>query len=60
MRRYVLEHASTVFRVRDIRAALPGVSQPTITLVLEYLRREGLIEPADAAAGPRSAWRRIH
>jgi len=60
VRRYVLDHAPEVFRVRDVRSALPGVSQPTIRLVLGELRREGKIVPAQsAAAGPKSAWRRV-
>jgi Fic family protein len=60
VRRYVLDHAPEVFRVRDVRAALPGVSQPTIRLVLGELRREAKIVPAQSgAAGPSSAWRRV-
>lgn len=60
VREYVLHHAPVVFRLRDVRAALPGVSDPTIRLVLSELRREGSVE-IDAAAGgsgPRAAWRR--
>jgi Fic family protein len=59
VRRYVLEHAPQRFRVRDIRAALPGVSDQTIRLVLGALRREGLIQvdPRDAS-GPHAAWLR--
>lgn len=59
VRAYVLHQAPSVFRIRDIRAALPGVSDPTIRLVVGELRREGAIAPAEAgASGPRSAWRR--
>lgn len=58
VRRYVLEHAPATFRIRDVRAALPGVSDPTIKRVLADLRREGLIEAAEAAAGRLSSWRR--
>lgn len=58
VRIYVTEHAPRVFRIRDIRAALPGVSDPTIALVLTQMRRQGLIEPAEqGAAGPQAAWR---
>jgi hypothetical protein len=41
VRGYVLNHAPQRFRVGDIRAALPGVSDPTIRLVLDRLRSEG-------------------
>lgn len=59
VRQYVLDHAPRVFRARDVRAALPGVSDPTIKLVLGQLRRDGFIEPDEAgASGPRAAWRR--
>lgn len=60
VREYVLRHAPVVFRLRDIRAALPGVSDPTIRLVLSELRREGLVDIDEAAggSGPRAAWRR--
>ncbi len=59
VRRYVLDHAPAVFRLRDIRAALPGVSDPTIKLVLGELRREAAIELVDGqASGRLSAWRR--
>lgn len=59
VRRYVLEHAPLRFRVRDIREALPGVSDQTIRLVLSALRREGLIEvdPNDPS-GRQAAWLR--
>lgn len=59
VRRYVLEHAPMRFRVRDVRAALPGVSDQTIRLVLGALRREGRIEvdPNDAS-GRQAAWLR--
>ncbi len=59
VRQYVLHHAARVFRTRDVRAALPGVSDPTIKLVLGQMRREGVIEPNETgASGPRAAWRR--
>jgi len=59
VRQYVLDHAPRVFRFQDVRAALPGVSDPTIKIVLGELRRLGAIEPAEAgASGPRAAWRR--
>ena len=59
VRRYVLEHAPRRFRVRDVRAALPGVSDQTIRLVLGQLRREGLIEvDPDDPSGIHAAWLR--
>ena len=60
VREYVLHHAPVVLRLRDVRSALPGVSDPTIRLVLNKLRREGLvgIDEAVGGSGPRAAWRR--
>jgi Fic family protein len=62
VRGYVLQHARDVFRLRDVRAALPGVSDPTIRLVLGELRREGLIRIDEEAGGSgrNAAWRRVH
>lgn len=59
VRRYVLEHAPRRFRVRDVRAALPGVSDQTIRLVLGMLRRDALIEvDPDDRSGVHAAWLR--
>lgn len=59
VRRYVVEHAPRRFRVRDVRAALPGVSDQTIRLVLGQLRQEGLIEvDPDDPRGIHAAWLR--
>jgi len=60
VREYVLHQAPAVFRLRNIRAALPGVSDPTIRLVLGDLRDESLVEIDTEAggAGPQAAWRR--
>ena len=60
VREYVLHQAPAVFRLRNIRAALPGVSDPTIRLVLSELRHEGLvgIDEAAGGSGPQAAWRR--
>jgi Fic family protein len=60
VREYVLHHAPVVFRLRDVRAAMPSVSDPTIRLVLNELRREGAvgIDEAAGGSGPRAAWRR--
>jgi Fic family protein len=61
VREYVLHHAPSVFRLRDVRAALPGISDQTIRLVLTDLHREGSIEIDEVAggSGPRAAWRRV-
>ncbi|MFY1587586.1 Fic family protein [Micromonospora sp. WMMD734] len=54
---YVLHHAPRIFRVADIRTALPGISDPTIRVVLDRLRREGAI--ASEGLGRAAAWRRL-
>lgn len=58
VRVHVLNHAPKVFRMRDIRAALPGVSDPTIRLVLRELRKEGTIRTIDETGGRDAAWTR--
>jgi Fic family protein len=45
VREYVTRHAPVVFRIADVRVALPGVSDPTIRLALEGLKKEGRIQP---------------
>ena len=54
---HILSHAPSPFRMADIRAALPGVSDQTIRVVLDRLRHEGLIV-ADGL-GRSASWRRI-
>jgi Fic family protein len=56
VRDYVLNHAADAFRMADIRAALPGISDQTIRLVLDKLRAEGLVSVN--GKGPTAAWRR--
>lgn len=56
VRHYVLEQAGAEFRIGDIRRALPGVSDPTIRVVLAALREEGLI--ASTGGGPTARWLR--
>lgn len=58
VRAYVLEQAPANFRVKDLRRALPGVSDPTIRLVLAELRKERLITPDDKG-GPQAGWIRL-
>jgi len=57
VRVWALEHAPVVFRLRDVRRALPGVSDPTIGLVLRRLRDEGLFRSTED--GPNSTWHRL-
>ena len=44
VREHILRHAQPAFTLGDLRAALPGVSSPTIKIVLAQLRTEGLVE----------------
>lgn len=54
VREYVLEHAPQIFRIADVRLALPGISDPTIRLTLEKLKREGQIRPG--GRGRSAVW----
>ena len=54
---YVMFHAPTVFRMADIRHALPGISDPTIRIVLAQLRELGLV--ASEGVGRAATWRRL-
>lgn len=56
VRDYVLSHAPSLFRVADVRTALPGISDQTIRMVLDRLRREELIFAE--GLGRTAAWRR--
>lgn len=56
VRDYVVNHASDIFKVSDIRVALPGISDPTIRLALESLKREGRITPE--GTGRSAVWRK--
>lgn len=58
VRDYVVRLASGEFRVADIRSALPGISDPTIRLVLQQLRRAGVVA-TDGGGGRTARWRRI-
>lgn len=58
VRRYVLEQAPPVFRVNDIRLALPGISDQTIRQVLVNLRQEGLARADGVGRG--ASWRRTN
>lgn len=56
VRRYVLEHAPPIFRLADVRTALPGISDQTIRLVLDQLRSDGVVTPD--GTGRAAAWRK--
>ena len=57
VREHILRHASATFRLADIRTAMPGVSDQTIRLVLEQLRKEGKVR-ADGT-GRSATWTRM-
>jgi Fic family protein len=57
IRVWVLNEAPPVFRFKDVRRAVPGVSDPTIRLVLRALRDEGQLQPEGVGNGAR--WRRL-
>lgn len=56
VREYVVHHAPPVFRIGDVRVALPGVSDQTIRLALDGLKREGRIAPE--GSGRSAVWRK--
>jgi Fic family protein len=60
VREFVLHHGNDTFRLRDLRAALPGISDPTLRLALSDLRREGLVEldTSIGGSGRNATWRR--
>jgi len=58
IREHILRHAPATFRLADVRAAVPGVSDQTIRLVLEQLRNEGRVR-ADGT-GRSATWTRMN
>ena len=60
VREFVLHHGPVAFRLRDLRAVLPGISDPTLRLALNELRREGLVEldTSIGGSGRNATWRR--
>jgi Fic family protein len=50
---WVRNFGGAEFRLRDVRKALPGISDPTIRLALEPLKKEGLVKPEGSGAGAR-------
>jgi H+/Cl- antiporter ClcA len=57
VREHILRHASATFRLGDIRTAVPGVSDQTIRLVLQQLKKEGRVR-ADGT-GRSATWTRM-
>ena len=53
VRRHLESHAQRSFTMADLRSALPGISDATIKLVLNQLRRDGLVE---ATTGRTARW----
>jgi len=58
IREHILRHAPVTFRRTDIRTAVPGVSDQTIRIVLEQLKREGKVR-ADGT-GRAATWTRVN
>lgn len=54
VREYVVSHAPKIFKISDIRVALPGVSDPTIRLALDQLKREGRVR--SEGTGRSAVW----
>lgn len=54
VREYVTERAPQIFKIADIRVALPGVSDPTIRLALDQLKQEGSVRPE--GTGRAAVW----
>jgi Fic family protein len=57
VRHHVLEVGPAEFRLRDLRRALPGISDPTFRLALGDLRDQGQITVE--GIGPGAVWRRL-
>jgi Fic family protein len=56
VRHHVLDAGPAEFRLRDLRRALPGISDPTFRLVLNELRDQGHV--AVEGVGPGAVWKR--
>lgn len=56
VRDHVVNHAADIFKISDIRVALPGISDPTIRLAMEALKREGKV--AAEGTGRSAVWRK--
>ena len=58
VREHILRHALATFRLADIRTAAPGISDQTIRLVLEQLRKEGKVRVD--GTGRSATWTRTN
>ncbi|HEY6761764.1 MAG TPA: Fic family protein [Baekduia sp.] len=58
VRHHVLQVGPAEFRLRDLRRALPGISDPTFRLALGELRDQGLV--VVEGVGPGAVWKRLH
>ncbi|HTZ93135.1 MAG TPA: hypothetical protein VMB74_12125 [Streptosporangiaceae bacterium] len=56
IREHILRHAPSTFRLAELRTAVPGISDQTIRLVLEQLRREGRVQ--SDGTGRSATWTR--
>ena len=54
---HVLSAAPEVFRLADLRAALPGISDGTLRNALDDLRRDGRVRGEGTGRG--ATWRRL-
>jgi Fic family protein len=57
IREHILRRAPVMFRLADIRMAVPGVSDQTIRLVLEQLKNEGKVRAN--GTGRAATWTRM-
>ena len=57
VREHILSHAPDVFRIADVRIALPGISEQTVRVVLSRLKADGLI--ASDGVGRGAVRRRV-
>jgi Fic family protein len=54
VRHWILHEAPSEFRFKDVRRAIPGVSDPTIRRVLRDLREAGILK--SEGTGPAGRW----
>lgn len=57
IRAHILRHAPVTFRLAEVRAAVPGVSEGTIRIVLEQLKGEGRVRADGTGRG--ATWTRL-
>ncbi|GIH24462.1 cell division protein Fic [Acrocarpospora phusangensis] len=57
IRAHILSHAPATFRLAEVRAAVPGVSDQTIRIVLEQLKSERRVQPDGTGRG--ATWTRL-